>query len=202
MAKKQTHAVDAVIEAASGLADNAHDLVVPITKGAARELRKLEGKLGDARKTESKRFRQLAAAQASRGKKQVAKRTRQAGKAAADVARIAGRVAEIVGEAIGNATNTAVSAATDIGEASVRAAEAVSPVKAPAIPSVATPAPTRARTARPAAAKASSTRPAASRSSTTSAAAKPKPAAAKPKPTTTSRSTSRARPTRKPTTGA
>ena len=114
MAKKQTHAVDAVIEAASGLADNAHDLVVPITKGAARELRKLEGKLGDARKTESKRFRQLAAAQASRGKKQVAKRTRQAGKAAADVARIAGRVAEIVGEAIGNATNTAVSAATDL----------------------------------------------------------------------------------------
>ncbi|MBA2300593.1 MAG: hypothetical protein H0W22_07465, partial [Chloroflexi bacterium] len=62
----------------------------PVTGKAARELRKLGKQLDSARATETKRLRQLAKAETSKSRKQVAKRQRQVGEAAADVTAIVG----------------------------------------------------------------------------------------------------------------
>ena len=57
----------AAIDAVADVVVDAKGAVTPLSKGAAKELRRLEKRLTSARKTESKRLRQLAAALASQG---------------------------------------------------------------------------------------------------------------------------------------
>ena len=73
---------------------DADGTVTPVSGRTAKELHKLEKKLAAARKTEAKRLRQLQAAEATKGRKQVAKRTRQATDAAKEVVVAGGEAAE------------------------------------------------------------------------------------------------------------
>ena len=57
-----------------------------------KELHKLERRLDAARKTETKRLGQLAAAQGTKGRKPVARRAAQASEAASEVASLAARM--------------------------------------------------------------------------------------------------------------
>ena len=72
-------------------------------ENAAKELRKLEKRLAAARATETKRLRQLAAAQGSKGRKEVAKRQQQAAEAASEVASLVARMAGATASAAGSA---------------------------------------------------------------------------------------------------
>jgi len=85
---------EVVVDVVSDLVVDARGVVAPISKSAAKELHRLEKRLVAARSVESKRVRQLARAQASKGRKAVAKRSRQAAKAATEVASLAARLAE------------------------------------------------------------------------------------------------------------
>ena len=62
-------------------------------ENAAKELRKLEKRLALARATETKRLSQLTTAQESKGRKEVAKRQRQAADAAGEVAALVSKLA-------------------------------------------------------------------------------------------------------------
>src|SRR5436190_1497409 len=121
----------AVIDTVTDVVVDAKGAVTPLSKGAAKELRRLEKRLTAARKTESKRLRQLAAALASNGRKQITKRRKQAAAAEADVAGLAARIAGLAGSAAGSAAGTAGAAARGVGSAAAQAAQAVTPVRAP-----------------------------------------------------------------------
>ena len=92
-----------VIDAVSGVIVDAKGVVTPLPKAATKELRKLEKSLAAARKTESKRLRQLAAAQGQQGAEEIGKRRKQAEEAASDVASAASRIASIATSAAGSA---------------------------------------------------------------------------------------------------
>jgi hypothetical protein len=163
---------------AEDIATEASDLVAAarahastLGKGAVKELVRLEKGLATARATESKRLRQLAKAQATKGRRTIDKRQRQAAEAATDVAEFVGRLAAVAGSAV------------------VRAAESVSPVKAP--PSVE---PTSAS------APAATTRKPAgtTRKPAATTAAKPATTATTRKPATTATTRKRAAPPAKP----
>src|SRR4029077_7992258 len=85
---------------------------------ATREVRKLEKKLAAAREVKAHRLAQLAAAQAGKGKKEIAKRSRQAKSAAADVASLAKKVAASADAAASGAARAARGPAKDGGPAS------------------------------------------------------------------------------------
>jgi len=55
----------------------AKDKVADVASAIDKERRRLEGRLDAARKDQAKRVRQLASAEKTKGKKQVAKRRRQ-----------------------------------------------------------------------------------------------------------------------------
>ena len=78
-----------VVDTVAGVVVDAAGVVTPVSGRVARQLRKIEKKLQAARKTEAKRLRQLAAAEATKGRRQVAKRTHQAADAATEVAALA-----------------------------------------------------------------------------------------------------------------
>src|SRR5688572_18293035 len=82
-----------IIDTVSGVIVDAKGVVTPLPKAATKELHKLETRLSAARKTESKRLRQLAAAQGSNAGDEIAKRRKQAEAAASEVAAIAIRMA-------------------------------------------------------------------------------------------------------------
>ena len=84
-----------VIDAVAGVIIDAKGAVTPLSKAAAKELRKLEKNLDAARKTESKRLRQLAAAQGQNAADEIGKRRKQAEDAASDVASVASRIASL-----------------------------------------------------------------------------------------------------------
>jgi hypothetical protein len=133
---KGTGAKDALIEAMADLVGGAKGAVGPLSKRATKEIRKLEKRLSAARATETKRLRQLAAAQGTKGRKLVAKRSKQAGEAAQEVAALAGKMTSLAASAAGIAASTTGGAARAVGTAAVQAVEAVSPIKAtpPATP--------------------------------------------------------------------
>ena len=91
-------------------------------ENAAKELRKLEKRLAAARATETKRLQQLAAAQGSKGRKEVAKRQKQAADAASEVASLVSRMAAASASAAGSAAGATAAAAgsVEIGRASCR----------------------------------------------------------------------------------
>src|SRR5262245_14429197 len=97
MAKRPTVPTDAGKDAASGLVGGTRDRVVPLSKKAAKEVQRLEQKLAAATATEAKRLRQLAAAQAGKGEKEITKRRKQAKEAAAEVASLTARLASVAG---------------------------------------------------------------------------------------------------------
>ena len=107
-----------VIDAVSGVIVDAKGVVTPLPKAAAKELRKLEKGLAAARKTESKRLRQVAAAHGPEAGAEIAKRRKQAEEAASEVASLASRIA-------GVATSAAGSAASTVGDAIGGAAKGV-----------------------------------------------------------------------------
>ena len=127
---------DALIEAMTHLVDEATSVAKPGSKRVVKQLGKLEKRLVAARATEAKRLTQLAAAQGSKGRKQVAKRSKQAGEAAQEVAAIAAKLANVAASAAGSAAGSVggrvLGAAREVGSAAAQAVEAVSPVKAPA----------------------------------------------------------------------
>ena len=92
-----------IVDTVAGVIVDAKGVVTPVPGRLARQIRKLEKKLVVARKTESKRLRQLAAAEASKSRSQVAKRTHQAAEAATEVAALAARLTELATEAAGSA---------------------------------------------------------------------------------------------------
>ena len=67
-----------VVDAVADLVDDAKGIVVPLSRRAAKELRQLDKRLAVVRVAETKRIKQLAIAQQSKGRKQVAKRAKQA----------------------------------------------------------------------------------------------------------------------------
>ena len=83
-----------VLGAVGDLVAAAQHASAPVTGKAAKEIRKLGKQLDAARATEAKRLGQLAKAEASKGRKQVAKRQRQAGEAAAEVASLVARIGD------------------------------------------------------------------------------------------------------------
>ena len=95
-----------VIDTVSGVVVDAKGVVTPLPKAALKELRKLEKRLASARKTESKRLRQIAAAQGPKGAKELAKRRRQAEEAGAEVAALATRMASLAASSVGSAVST------------------------------------------------------------------------------------------------
>src|SRR4249920_2105367 len=107
-----------VIDTVSGVIVDAKGVVTPLSKRAAKELHKLEEQLALARKTETKRLRQLAAALGSKGRKEITKRRKQAAEAEAEVAALAAKLASL-------ASTAASSAATTVGEAIADAAKGV-----------------------------------------------------------------------------
>jgi hypothetical protein len=88
-----------VIDTVGDVIVDAAGAVTPLSKRAAKSLHKLEKQLSAARKTETKRLRQLATAQGTKGRKQVAKRRKQAEAAAAEVASLASQLAGLAGSA-------------------------------------------------------------------------------------------------------
>ena len=145
---KRTVSKDALVEAVSELVGGAKGALRPLSKGVAREIRKLEKRLEAARTVEAKRLGQLAAAQATKGKKQVAKRSKQAGDAAQEVATLAGKLAGLAASAAGSAAGATGGPARAVGVAAIQAVEAVSPVKVAAPVIVTAPVARRAATAR------------------------------------------------------
>ena len=77
-------AAGVIVDTVAGVVVDAKGVVTPVSGKVARQLHKIEKKLQAARKTEAKRLRQLAAAQASKGGGQVKKRTHQAAEAATE----------------------------------------------------------------------------------------------------------------------
>ena len=120
---------EALVEAVTDLVSGSKRALEPLSKGAGKEIRKLEKRLDAARATETKRLRQLAAAQATKGRKQVAKRSKQAGEAAQEVASLAGKLAGLAASAAGSAAGATGGAARAVGTAAIQAVEAVSPVR-------------------------------------------------------------------------
>ena len=118
-----------VVDAVADLVDGAKGVVVPLSKRAARELRQLDKRLAALRLTETKRVRQLATAQQSRGRKQVVKRSRQVAAVASEVAGLAKRIASLASLAAAAAADDLREVVKDVGSAAVQAAGAVSPVK-------------------------------------------------------------------------
>ena len=93
-----------VIDAVSGVIVDAKGVVTPLPKAAVKELRKLEKGLAAARKTESKRLRQVAAAaHGPEAGAEIAKRRKQAEDAASEVATLASRIAAVATSAAGSA---------------------------------------------------------------------------------------------------
>src|SRR5512146_1451584 len=119
----------ALVEAVSDLVGSSRRALGPLSNSAGKEIRKLEKRLDAARATEAKRLRQLAAAQATKGRKQVAKRSKQAGEAAQEVASLAGKLAGRAASAAGSAAGATGGAARAVGAAAIQAVEAVSPVR-------------------------------------------------------------------------
>ena len=120
--KGADHGASDAVEAVAGA-------LGPMTRKAGRGLKKLERKLVDARKVESKRLRQLAVAQEKKSRKEVAKRRLQASAAAADVAGLVARMGDRLREAAGSAADVVVDAVREVGSAAASAAAAISPVK-------------------------------------------------------------------------
>jgi hypothetical protein len=125
---------DSLVDAMAQLVGDTKRAVDRPSKRAAKELRKLEKRLVAARAVEIKRLGQLAAATGSKSRREVAKRTRQAGEAAQEVAALAGQIATRAASAAGDAAETVGGkvggAARRVGTAAAQAAESVSPVKA------------------------------------------------------------------------
>jgi len=130
--KASRAAVGTVTGTVGGVVSGASGAVAPVAGATARELRKLENQLTKARKLETKRFSQLAAAERSKGEKGVERRLHQAGDAAADVARIVAKMGVLVKHGSGAAVSAAGSAARDAGTAAATAARTVSPIKSSA----------------------------------------------------------------------
>ncbi len=118
-----------VIDALADLVDDAKRVVVPLSKRAARELRQLDKRLAAVRLTETKRVRQLATAQQSKGRKQVVKRSRQVAAVVSEVAGLTMRIASLASSAAAAAADDLREVVKDVGAAAVQAAAAVSPVK-------------------------------------------------------------------------
>ena len=112
---KGSAAKGALIGAMTDLVGSARGALVPLSSGAGKEIRKLEKRLIAARATEARRVRQLASAQATKGRKQVAKRSRQAFEAAQEVANLAGKLAGLAASAAGTAASTTTGAARAVG---------------------------------------------------------------------------------------
>lgn len=145
---------ESLLDAMTQLVGDTRSAVDRPSKRAAKELRKLEKRLVAARAVEIKRLAQLAAATGSKSRREVAKRTRQAGEAAQEVAELAGQIASRAASATGDAAETVGGkvggAARKVSTAAAQAAETVSPVKARSIkpPVSRVTAPTRAATPR------------------------------------------------------
>jgi hypothetical protein len=146
---KGTGAKDALIEAMTDLVGGAKGAMGPLSKRAGKEIRKLEKRLAAARATETKRLRQLAAAQGTKGRKLVARRSKQAGEAAQEVAALVGKMASLAASAAGTAASATGGAARAVGTAAVQAVEAVSPIKATVPAATRKPAPTARKPATP-----------------------------------------------------
>ncbi len=205
-----------VLDAVGSLVATAQTKSAPLTKKAGREIRKLGKQLDSARAKESKRLGQLARAESTKGRKQVDKRRRQAGEAAADVAGIIGRIGDRARSALGTAVDVGGATMRNVGSAAADAARAISPVKASPVRtrgrsngSASTPT-TRTRTsAKPAATR----KPAAATPTSTTAASaatgdrnlpkpatKPRPATSRTTATTRKRATPRTRRSLRPAT--
>ncbi len=118
-----------VVDAVADLVDDAKGVVMSLSRRAARELRQLDKRLAALRLTETKRVRQLATAQQSKGRKQVVKRSRQVAAVASEVAGLTMRIASLASSAAAAAADDLREVVKDVGAAAVQAAAAVSPVK-------------------------------------------------------------------------
>ena len=96
-----------VVETVTDVIVDADGTVTPVSGRTAKALHKLEKKLAAARKTEAKRLRQLQAAEGTKGRKQVAKRTRKATDAASEVSSLSAKLQNAAAEAAGSAAATA-----------------------------------------------------------------------------------------------
>ena len=114
-----------VVDTVGDVIVDAAGAVTPLSKSAAKELRKLEKRLASARKTETKRAQQLAAALGSKGRKQVAKRQKQLAAAEADVAGLAAKLAAAASSAAGSAASSVGGVASSVGGALGGAASSV-----------------------------------------------------------------------------
>ena len=131
---------DVVVDTVADVIVDARGVVTPLSKSARKELRKLEKQLVAARKTESKRVRQLATAIATKGRKQVARRRKQVAESESEVAHLASRVAALATAAASTAVSAASSAADvvggavggaarTVGAAAVQATQVVTPIR-------------------------------------------------------------------------
>jgi hypothetical protein len=146
-----------------------------------QQLTDLERRLDKARAVESKRIRQLATAEASRSRREVAKRRAQVDAAAAEVADLVEKLLSMARRGAEGAVDALEDAAGKVGSAAATAATAVAPVKS----------------SPPVTGTAGSGKPAATPRSRATTTRKPTttPKATTRKPTTTPKAT-----TRKPTT--
>ena len=165
-----------VVETVTDVIVDADGTVTPVSGRTAKELHKLEKKLAAARKTEAKRLRQLQAAEGTKGRKQVAKRTRQATDAANEVSSLSAKLQSAAAEAAGSAAATAAPPAVSAPAAPAPAPRATTPRAT--TPRATTPRATGSRTTRSSSAR----KPATTRRAPAAAAA---PRAATPAPVTT-----------------